>query len=183
MKQQLSCITAFILVIAVNVMASGINDSHLKPLSAQNELVPKRGRIVKYYDRGQGLKTVVLSGSSSHYQDESGKWLEINTKIVGNTKGTWNYRSINNTIKAYWNTDQMAVADGDERILLELKGYGANNGKDIVKTARDKTARSLAKQNRLVFKDLFSNASEFYQVAPEQAYWESEGRMYKRGNT
>ncbi|MBI5806164.1 DNRLRE domain-containing protein [candidate division TA06 bacterium] len=169
MKRLISiCFVAILTLSLCNAFALNINERQLKPKVAKNEIKEQRGRNVKYYDRGHGIKTAVISASSSHYQDETGNWQDVSTAIQTNTKGAWNYQSIKNTIKAYWNADQMAVADGDESIRLELKGYSTTSGKDIVKTERNKTATTSAIQNQLVYKDVFSNASEIYCVAPDK---------------
>jgi len=160
----------FILTFALTTVklsnASQINEEQLKPLTAQNEINDKRGRNVKYYDRGENITTAVISESAVHFKDEIGKWQNINTDVVTYTgKEGWKYQSVKNTVQSFWDDNQAKFVFGDKHIILSLDEMRID---DKARMTKKLNALPQIAGNEFERKNMFAGTNEIYTVLSDQ---------------
>ncbi len=165
-------IAALLALICAGAYAADISETQLKPIDLKAELTAQRTQYAKYYDRGNGHTTAVISIASRHYLDALGKWQDINTDIetVDGSTGR-SHRVIENTIKSFWSGGRFQVAQGDQLIEVRL-GDVVIIGDGARRSLKVENGRSLhVSKNTLTYADVTGQLREAFTVLPDQVQY------------
>src|SRR5574344_121474 len=138
MKKRLGLLLVFTCVLISYAFTQSITTPHigqrepiwssttLKEYAEKEEIVAQRTQYSKHFRNADGSFTaIVTAGSTLNYQDASGQWQTIDTRIVSNVQGVhsnYDLANLTNHFKSYYATD---VKKGT---LIDLNGQLLKDG-------------------------------------------------------